>query len=127
MSFHCVSGVVVFGPASAIDYRTKLNLPGDPVTPKPASARGLGAALCWFSVRLSHVGSLSSLLVDNGVELYGPSIAHAPLDLVRVVPCDRYLVEDDVFAVVAATVEAVPIPNVKPFSGSKNASVSVSA
>lgn len=56
---------------------------------------------------------------------YGLTIAHAPFDLARVVPGDRCLVDEDVVAVIVMIDEAVPIPNVKPFSGSNNSSNSV--
>lgn len=82
-----------------------------------------GAFLHWFSIRPGHVGSLSSLLVNNDVGLYGLTFANVPLDLVRVFPSHRCLVYADVFAAVVATDEAVPIPHVKPFNGSKNSSI----
>lgn len=115
-----VSVVFVYGTALNVEYGTVLGSPGDPVAPESASVRGVRVALHWYSVWPSHVGSPSSLLAGNEIELYGFTFAHAPLDLVRVVQGDCCLVDEYVFEGVFAIDEAVSVFYVKPLNGSEN-------
>lgn len=78
-----MSGAAVPGLVSAVDYGTEVSSFGDPVSPKSASVRGVGAPLHWFSVSPSHVGSLSTFLTHNYIELYGLTFAHALFNLLR--------------------------------------------
>lgn len=102
-SLRCDSVVVVSGPASAVDYGTEWSSLRDPVASEPASVRGIGAALRWFSVRPGYVSSPPSLL------------GHAPPNLLRVIPGDGCLADEGVLVGVVAIDEAVPISNVKSF------------
>lgn len=90
------------------------------MAPEPASIRGVGAALHWFFILPSQVGSLSSLLAGNDVESYSFTFAHTSIDLVRVVHGDRSLVDEDVLTGVVAIDEAIYVLYVRPFKGSNH-------
>lgn len=77
LSLRRVSGVVVARTASAADYEAELSLPGNPVAPKPAPIRGVGAVLHWYFVMPGEVDRLSFFLADNDVKLYGVTLVHA--------------------------------------------------
>lgn len=59
--------------------------------------------------------TLASLLADKHVALYGFIFAHTSLDLVRVVPGDRCLVDEDALSDVVVIDEAVSVLDIKPF------------
>lgn len=105
----------------------KLSSPGGPVASESASVRSVGDALHCFSVRLSHVGSLSYLLSDNDVKPHSFTFPYALFDLVQVVPGDRCLMDEDILNEVIVINEAVPILDIKPFNGSKHSPSSASA
>lgn len=87
---------------------------------EPASIRSIGSTLHWVFVRPGHDGSLSPLLASNDAEFYSFTFAHVPLDLVRVVPDYRCLVNEYVFAGVVAIDEAVSALHLELFNGSNH-------
>lgn len=87
---------------SADGYGMELSLPGEPVVPQPASVRGIGAVLA------GHVDSVLSLPTEKYVEPYCSTFSHAPRDHARVVPGNRWLVDEDVLLGVVALTEAIP-------------------
>lgn len=76
----------------------------------------LVVALNSFFVRSGYAGSLSPLLADYGVELYSFEFAYALLRLVRVVPSDSCLVDEDILASVVAIDASISVLHVKPLT-----------